>query len=217
MDYFLDYLVKKSDLNNNEYFNYRQSSKPKKTNTVKYTYEKIKEPSVNDYVVFDLETTGMKPGANSIIEIGAVKVINNNINGIFNVLVNPCTPIPGFITSLTHISNDMVMDKHPIDVILPDFVDFIGDLPLMAHNASFDMSFILAEAKRLNINISNPVVDTLQLSRKYNKECEKHSLGYLTKFFNINLKDAHRAYHDAMATQQLYSIIQKKVYKGVYQ
>ncbi len=210
MDNFLDYLIKKSDLNKNEYFNYRPSKPKTESSNESFVYEKILEPVVNDYVVFDFETTGMKPGINNIIEIGAVKVIKGEISGIFNTLINPEQFIPYYITNITHISNDMVADKESIKEVLPKFVSFMGDLPLIAHNARFDMSFLLTNAKRQNISINNPVLDTLYLSRKYNKECEKHNLAYLTKYFNIKLDNAHRAYFDALATNQVYKHIQKK-------
>lgn len=213
MDNFLDYLVKKSDINKNEYFNYRQSrTKTEKSNSP-YVYEKILEPVVNDYVVFDFETTGMKPGINNILEIGAVKVIKGEISGVFNTLINPEQFIPYYIVNITHITNNMVEGKETIKEVLPKFISFIGDLPLIAHNAQFDMSFLLTNAKRQNITINNPVLDTLYLSRKYNKECEKHNLAYLTKYFNIRLDNAHRAYFDALATNQVYRYIQQKYKK----
>lgn len=209
MDNFLDYLVKKSDINNNEYFSYRQ---PPRKPVQRRTYEKIKVPTAESYVVFDFETTGMNAEINRIIEIGAVKVMDNEITGTFNTLINPEQYIPRSISQLVHITNDMVADKPAIDVILPRFCEFIGDLPLIAHNASFDMGFLLANCQRENIDINNPVIDTLQLSRKYNKECAKHNLAYLTGYFDINLKNAHRAYFDALATCELYRIIQQKYY-----
>ncbi len=210
MDSFLDYLVKKSDLNNNEYFNYRQT-KPKSTvSSEPLSYTKLLEPTAKDYVVFDFETTGMQPAINKIIEIGAVKVVNGNIAGVFNTLVNPDQFIPYYIVNITHITNDMIKDKRTIDKVLPEFVSFIGDLPLVAHNARFDMSFLLSNAKKQHIEINNSVLDTLYLSRKFNKECAKHNLAYLTNYFNINLKNAHRAYFDALATNELYKIIQNK-------
>lgn len=212
MDNFLDYLVKKSDLNNNEYFNYKKTKPATEENAAPFTYTKILEPVPTDYVVFDFETTGMKPGINSIIEIGAVKVIKGNIDGVFNTLIDPEQFIPHYISNITHITNQMVEGKRTIGDILPEFVSFIGDLPLIAHNARFDMSFLLANAKKQHIEIKNPVLDTLWLSRKFNKECAKHNLAYLTEFFNINLKNAHRAYFDALATNELYKIIQQKYY-----
>ncbi len=209
MDSFLDYLVRKSDIRKNEYFNYRQ---PPQRPVQKQSYEKITEPTAESYVVFDLETTGMNAEVNRIIEIGAIKVIDNDITGTFNTLINPEQYIPQNIRRLVHITNNMVADKPAIDTVLPMFCDFIGELPLIAHNAPFDMGFLLANCRRENIVINNPVIDTLHLSRKYNRECEKHNLAYLTDYFDINLKNAHRAYFDALATCELYKIIQQKFY-----
>ncbi len=210
MDNFLEFLVKKSDLQQNEYFNYKKTRvQPKKTSDFS-TYTKILEPVASNYVVFDFETTGMKPGVNKILEIGAVKILNNQISGVFNTLVNPQQFLPYYISNLTHITNDMIEDKETIEIVLPKFIDFIGDLPLIAHNARFDMSFLLYDAKKQNFTINNPVLDTLALSRKYNKECAKHNLAYLTNYFNINLDNAHRAYCDALATNQIYQLIKDK-------
>lgn len=212
MDSFLDYLVKKSDINNNEFFNYRSSKSPKLQGASAPSYTKLTTPEASSYVVFDFETTGMKAGINTIIEIGAVKVTNKEISGVFNVLINPEQYIPHYISNITHITNSMVEDKRTIKEVLPDFISFCSDLPLVAHNARFDMSFLLSEANKLGFEVCNPVIDTLYLSRKYNKECEKHNLNYLTNFFNIDLKNAHRAYFDALATNEVYKIIQKKYY-----
>lgn len=204
----MNYLIKKSDLKNTEYFTYIQPKQ--KPNREKIEFDTINEPIVNDYVVFDLETTGMSYEKDKILEIGAVKVINNKIIGSFNMLINPECYISPYITNIVHITNDMVFDKPTIYEAMPYFIDFINDLPLIAHNACFDTSFIKYNAKRQGFDLNNPVLDTLKLSRKYNKECKRHNLGYLTKYFKISLENAHRAYFDALATYKLYKIIQYK-------
>ncbi len=209
MDNFLDYLIKKSDIKNNEFYKYRP---PRKAPAVKKEYTRITEPTAESYVVFDFETTGMNPQLNRITEIGAVKVTEGEITGTFNTLINPKQYIPYSITRVTHITNDMVKDKPTMDIVLPRFCEFIEDLPIAAHNAPFDMGFLLCSCQREGISINNPVIDTLWLSRRYNKECEKHSLAYLTKYFDIDLKNAHRAYFDALATCEIYKIIQQKYY-----
>lgn len=213
MDNFLEFLVKKADLQQNEYFNYKKTRIQQKNYNDSFTYNKILEPVVSDYIVFDFETTGMKPGVNEILEIGAVKILNNSISGVFNTLINPQQFVPYYISNLTHITNDIVEDKESIESVLPKFINFIGDLPLIAHNARFDMSFLMYNANKQNIIINNPVLDTLYLSRKYNKECQKHNLAYLTNYFNVNLNNAHRAYYDALATNQIYQLIKKKYNK----
>lgn len=225
MDYFLDYLIKKSDLNNNEYFNYNQSSKNKEAsqqlsksprfagNKKKLTYNKVKEPMFSSYVVFDFETTGVSRFNDKLLEIGAVKVNDDIVVDKFSTLINPMINIPYRIQQLCCITNDMVANAPKASDAIADFLTFIGDLPLVAHNAPFDIGFLIENASRININISNPVVDTLWLSRHYNAECEKHNLAYLTNYFNIKLDNAHRAYYDALATNELYQIIRNKYLK----
>ena len=165
----------------------------------------------NPIVFFDLETTGQSAGINNIVEIGAVKVEQNIITDKFSMLINPRQYIPGFLSEKIHITNMMVSDSPYIEEVLPDFIAFIGSLPLIAHNARFDMSFLLKSCSAMNITINNPVIDTLYLSRHYLKECTRHNLAYLTDYFNIELKHAHRAYYDAYATQQLFEIIKAHI------
>lgn len=210
MDYFLDYLIKKSNIDNNEYFNYKQP-KPKEHKTG-FVYDKIVEPTLKDYVVFDFETTGLSPINDKIIEIGAIKVIDNGIVGTFNVLVNPERRIPPFIEQKIHITNKMVADKDTIHTVLPQFLEFIEHLPLVAHNARFDMSFLINNALLLGYKIENPALDTCGLSRIYNSECKSHSLGNLCSYFNIDLTNAHRAYYDVIATNEIYKIIRERYY-----
>lgn len=215
---FLDYLVKKSEINGgkDEYFKYRQPVKRpinKNNSAADIDYISLNDaPLVSSYVVFDFETTGLNSGTNAIIEIGAVKVLDGKITDKFNTLIDPEQYIPYYISDKVHITNDMVKGKPCIASVLPHFIDFTDGLPLVAHNARFDMSFLLRNCKRCDIVINNPVIDTLYLSRHYLKECKKYNLAYLSDYFNIDLKNAHRAYYDALATQQLFEIIKKRIY-----
>ena len=116
------------------------------------------------YVVFDLETTGFSPKNDKIIEIGAVKVKNGKIIDSFSEFVNPRRPIPYKITELTGISDDMVRYSDSIDFVLPRFMDFIGDAAVVAHNASFDCSFIEKNCKDLDLHFNATILDTVQIS-----------------------------------------------------
>ena len=217
---FLDHLIKKSDISGyeTEYFNYKPSPRrprTKKADSTGIQYRSLNDsPLVSDYVVFDLETTGLNAAVNAIVEIGAVKVRDNKVTDRFSTLVNPGQYIPAYLANKIHITNVMVQDKPCIEEILPRFVQFISDLPLVAHNASFDMGFLLKNCSRQNININNPVIDTLYLSRHYLKECKRHNLAYLTSYFQVELKNAHRAYYDARATQQIFEIIKQHIAEG---
>ena len=117
------------------------------------------------YVVFDLETTGFSPIRDKIIEIGAVKVENGKITDKFSTFVNPGVPIPFEITRLTSITDQMVMDSPGIETVLPQFLEFVGDAVLVAHNASFDVGFIEQNMRYQNLMPDFTSVDTVAMAR----------------------------------------------------
>ena len=157
-----------------------------------------------EYVVFDIETTGFSPVKNRIIEIGAVKVSGGEIVDRFSTFVNPETPIPFEIVKLTGIHDDMVMDSPTIETILPEFLEFCGDAVLVAHNANFDMSFIKENAKRLNIPKEFTYVDTVGIARLLLPNQAKHTLDAVAKTLGISLENHHRAVDDAGATAEIF-------------
>lgn len=155
------------------------------------------------FVVFDFETTGIGK-TEKITEIGAVRYEYGEKVGEFSRLVNPGRPIPPFVQQLTGITDEMVAGEPGIETLLPLFLDFAGDLPLIAHNAPFDCGFLFREAEALGIAIKNPVVDTLRLARKVFPGLACYKLSYLTDYFCIAQEEAHRACCDADATARLY-------------
>lgn len=156
------------------------------------------------YVVFDLETTGFSPVKNRIIEIGAVKVSGGEIVGRYSEFINPGVPIPFEIEKLTGIRDDMVADASPVEEILPEFFEFCKDSVLVAHNAGFDMGFILENAKRLGIRTDFTYVDTVGLSRILLPGQAKHTLDAVAKTMKVSLENHHRAVDDAEATAQIF-------------
>lgn len=172
---------------------------------VKSVTRNSKNQSLKDtYVIFDLETTGFAPSKDRIIEIGAVKLKDGNIIDKFSSFVNPKTPIPFKIEKLTGISDDMVINEPTIDIILPNFLEFCNDSVLVAHNASFDMSFIKNNADDLGIPIDNTVVDTVGLARLLLPNLKNYKLNNIAKHFNISLENHHRAVDDADATAKIF-------------
>ena len=157
-----------------------------------------------DFVVFDIETTGLSPAKEKITEIGAVKVSNGVICDSFNVFVNPEKEIPYNIQQLTGITDDMVKDAPTIAEILPKFYEFVGDSVLVAHNASFDTSFIKQAAFDLGMEYNFCVLDTLTLARATVKDVKNHKLDTLTKHFKVKLENHHRACDDALATANIF-------------
>ncbi len=157
-----------------------------------------------DFVVFDIETTGFSPVNNKIIEIGAVKIRQGEITDRFSVFVNPGVPIPFEIEKLTSINDSKVMDAPPIEVILPQFLDFCRDAVLVAHNANFDMSFIMENAKRQGLSRKFTFVDTLGIARVLLTHQAKHTLDAVAKTLSISLENHHRAVDDAECTAHIF-------------
>ena len=164
-----------------------------------------KDQTLQDtYVVFDLETTGFSPIQDKIIEIGAVKVEQGVITERFSTFVNPKIPIPFRITQLTSITDDMVVDARPIEEVLPDFLEFVGDAVLVAHNAGFDVSFIEQNCRYQEIEKEFVSVDTVALARVLLPTLSKYKLNVVAKALNISLENHHRAVDDAQATAEIF-------------
>ena len=142
----------------------------------------------SSFVVFDIETTGLSPKFCKIIEIGAVKIENGEVVDTFSHFINPEVPIPYTITKLTSITDDMVMDCPTIDVILPQFLEFVGDSVLVAHNATFDTSFIKKFAKDMGLTMDNSIVDTMTLGHILCPELGKFTLDRICKHLGIKLE-----------------------------
>lgn len=159
-----------------------------------------------EFVVFDLETTGAKAPPGRITEIGAYRVRNGRVAEEFHTLINPQTSIPPFITSLTGISNEMVIDAPLFGEIATEFLEFIGDSVLVAHNARFDMGFLNHEIGRVfeDYRVWNPSLCTVQLSRKLLPNIENHKLNTVANYFSIELLNHHRASDDAKATAHIF-------------
>lgn len=165
---------------------------------------------VDDYVVFDLETTGLEPKDSQIIEIGALKYKNNQLVKEFSVLINPECDIPEVITKITGIDDTLIKNKETIKEVMPKFIDFIEDLPLVAHNSSFDLAFIEENIKRLGIPmITNKNIDTLELAKIYIPKAYNHKLATLKNYFKLHY-GSHRSIDDCQTTNYVYQYCKKK-------
>ncbi|MGM0444976.1 MAG: PolC-type DNA polymerase III [Bacillota bacterium] len=162
-----------------------------------------KDIKETEFVVFDLETTGLNPVNNEIIEIGAVKIKDGEIIDDFSSLIKPDSNISNKITDITGIDNEMVKDKPAFKEVFNEFVDFIDGCPLVAHNMDFDYSFIRKPLKEHNIKKEITLIDTLTLSRAVLPKLKNHKLATLVKHFNIKLDNHHRALDDSKATAHL--------------
>lgn len=156
------------------------------------------------FVVFDIETTGFSPVQNQIIEIGAVKIVDGKMTEKFSSFVNPKVPIPFKIEKLTGINDTMVVNSPTISKVLPEFLEFSKDCVLVAHNASFDMSFVLENASVMGVKTDYTYLDTVALARVLLPHHAKYTLDAVAKILGVSLENHHRAVDDAMATAEIF-------------
>lgn len=155
-------------------------------------------------VVFDIETTGFSPIKNHIIEIGAVRVTDGKIVDKFSTFVNPEVPIPYDIEQLTSINDGMVISAPTIEEVLPEFLAFCEGAVMVAHNASFDISFIKENARRQGLTFQPTVLDTVSLARVLLPNLNRFKLDTVAKELKISLENHHRAVDDAGATAEIF-------------
>lgn len=157
-----------------------------------------------EFVAVDLETTGCRPGRNSIIEIGAVRFTSTSITGVFDRLVRPCESIPRAVEELTGITASMVATAGDVGAAVHDFAAFADGAVLVAHNYRFDLSFLDHEAEILGLpQLQRPIIDTLNLMRRLRPESRRFSLGTLAAEYATPTTPDHRAGNDARATAEI--------------
>lgn len=162
---------------------------------------------IDNYCVLDLETTGLSPNYDSIIEIGIIKVKENKIVDKYNSLINPEFLINEYITSITGITNEMLKGKPKIIDLKKEVLNFIGNDVLVGHNISFDVSFL---QKGFNEELKNEYIDTLQFCRKLFKELSHHRLTDMSNYLEIS-RNEHRSMSDCLCTKELYDCIKEKM------
>ncbi len=179
--------------------------------------ELLRHLGLNTFVVVDLETTGLNPEKDRIIEIGAIRFVDGKEDEVFEQLINPGMAIPPFITNLTGISDDDVKDKPPIEEVFPHFLQFLGDAAIVGQQVNFDASFIEYQFRRQNNDferwedtqqrfkyVSNLRIDTLFIARIFMPFLNSFKLASLAKEFDYDLDRAHRAVDDARATGHVF-------------
>ncbi len=158
-----------------------------------------------NYIVLDIETTGLSKHTHKITELAAVKLVDGKIVSEFQTLVNPQVKIPRFITKLTGITNEMVKDSPEITEILPDFLKFIGNSTIVAHNATFDYGFIHHNSKlHLDSDLENERLCTRKLASRILYNLPSKKLSSICEHFGIVNEQAHRAMGDVKATTEIF-------------
>lgn len=165
------------------------------------------------FVVLDFETTGMSPETGArVTEIGLVRVRNGQITASYQSLMNAGVRIPRFIAAFTGISNAMIKRARPVELVMHEAAEFIGDDPLVAHNASFDRKFLDAELGRIECHRCFDFTCTLLLSRRIYPQAPNHQLGTLARFLDLpRTGRAHRALADAEMTAALMLAIHQEI------
>lgn len=168
---------------------------------------------VPDYVVFDLETTGISAAYDQVVEISAVKVEGGVVTGEFSTLVNPLMPIPYAASQVNGITDDMVAGSPLFMQALGEFLDFAGDRVLVGHNIhSFDMRFIYRDARKFwNLIPDNDYIDTLQMARQVLPKLRHHRLVDLAEHYGISAAGAHRALADCRMNQQVFEFMGREL------
>lgn len=172
--------------------------------------ELVKQSEIDDkiFISVDVETTGLSPVHNELIEISAIKYQGENQIDKFTTLVKPTEKIPEIITKITGITNDMVSNSPTIDEIMPNLVEFISDYPIIAHNANFDMSFLKKFSK--GSFKKNNIIDTVKIARNLYPKLPNHKLGTVAKHIGITEEGFHRAEFDCECCAQIYIEYVKK-------
>ena len=165
----------------------------------------------DEFIVFDIETTGLSIQNDKIIEIGAVRIADGKICETFGTYVDPETPISQEITNLTGITQEMVKGAPSQKEAVQSFLEFVGDRMLIAHNASFDMGFVRKACKENDIPFDNAYLDTVALSRYLNPELKNHKLDTVAKYFNLKDFNHHRAYDDASILAEIFICMIEKM------
>lgn len=163
---------------------------------------------IKDYVVIDLEMTGLNVKTDRILEAGAARVRDNVVTETFSALINPKVPLSEKIVQLTGITNEMAQAGEDADTVLKEFFAFLGEDVLVGQNIIFDYSFLKQWAVNHKICFEKRAVDTLKIARKFLPEQQKKDLESLCLYFNIERENAHRALEDVLETQKIFEKLQ---------
>ena len=169
----------------------------------------VVEP-ISEYLVFDIETTGLSPDYDEIIEFSGYKIRDGVVIDEYTTLIKPTSPIDSFIEELTGITNEM-LDKQPtISEVIGMIRSFLGDSVLLGHNVHFDLNFIYDAVEYFNFDeLNNDYIDLLRVSRRVHPEWKSHTLKMIAENLSTSVQPTHRSGNDALATYQAYELLKE--------
>ena len=158
---------------------------------------------IYDYIALDVETTGLNPARDKILEIGAARVQNQKICVTYETLIDTGVPIPVRIQELTGITEAMQRTGKKTETAIREFVDFCGELPVLGHNVQFDFSFLKQTAVNEGLPFEKEALDTLKIARKVLPDIPSRSLPAMCAYYQVNPGKSHRALDDALAAHEI--------------
>ena len=173
------------------------------------------EKTDNSYIAIDLETTGLNPKTERIIEIGAARVEDGTVVQTYSTFVNPERELDARIRELTGICDDDLKDAPVLDTVLPELLEFCGELPLLGHHVIFDFSFLKRAAVNRKYTFEHAGLDTLKICRHFMPEEEKKNLAAACRYFSVDPGESHRALSDALAAHHLYQELKNRYFLEV--
>ena len=165
----------------------------------------------NEYCILDIETTGFSAKKDKITEIGVIRVSGDKVIDTFDELVNPQIKIPFHIKNITNITDDMVSKASTINEVLPKLINFVGNTPVVAHNAKFDVRFIKYNANQLGYDFNNKYIDTCYLAKKLFPEYDSHKLNDIANNLNIKVDNKNNVLDGVKTLNKVFDVMLKKM------
>lgn len=165
-----------------------------------------------EIIALDLETTGLNPRTDQILELGAARIRNGRVEDTYAAFINIGKKIPEFIVGLTGITDEMAEGGLPLGEALDGFLDFCGEAPILGHNILFDYSFLKQKLANAGRNFDREGIDTLALAKKFLPELPSRTLEALCLHYGISQEKKHRAYEDALSAYHLYECLSREFF-----
>ena len=158
---------------------------------------------IRDYIAVDVETTGLNPARDRLLEIGAARILNGKVEETYQTFIDAGVEVPERITELTGITDEMRLSGKRPEQAIPEFLEFCGELPILGHNVSFDFGFLKQAAVNQGLTFEREALDTLKIARKLLPDLPSRRLPDLCAYYQVDPGNSHRALDDALSTHFL--------------